>query len=240
MIIFAVCADDQNCHLTTICAQRGTQIITNIICCYHAKLRSSVDLKIIIKVIFSSFSKSSLLFSPCGNKKASTKNAFVYSKTQENHVFAICMVRRVLILCLHLSSQTSAFLLPAYNTFKCLRAKDFAEARFLLMYWIVFGLIYVCESTLFGIILESFDLPMYWEAKFCFILWLQLPQTRGAELLYEVFVEPLLKKHEQAIDEKYEEAKASLANSAKQAMNKAATQVMDTIVKQQLKEPLTQ
>jgi len=43
--------------------------------------------------------------------------------------------------------------------------------------------------------------PLYYEAKVGFTLWLQLPQFNGAAFLYTSFVEPLLTEKEQTIDE---------------------------------------
>ena len=42
--------------------------------------------------------------------------------------------------------------------------------------------------------------PMYYEVKLVFFLWLQLPLTQGATILYKTYVEKWFLTHEEAID----------------------------------------
>lgn len=56
-------------------------------------------------------------------------------------------------------------------------------------------------------------IPFYFEAKLLFVLWLVLPQTRGATLLYVSYIDPFLAEHEESIDAALTEAKVQ----AKQA-----------------------
>lgn len=57
-----------------------------------------------------------------------------------------------------------------------------------LTYWVSVGSMGLFES-LFDKLL--FWLPLYFIAKCCFIVWLQHPQTRGAQVMYENFLGPL-------------------------------------------------
>lgn len=41
---------------------------------------------------------------------------------------------------------------------------------------------------------------MYYAGKVAFLTWLQHPRTRGSEVLYERFIRPFLKSHENDID----------------------------------------
>ena len=52
---------------------------------------------------------------------------------------------------------------------------------------------------LFGDLLISW-LPLYYEAKIIFIIWLSLPQTRGAARIYGTVIDPWLRKNESQID----------------------------------------
>lgn len=42
--------------------------------------------------------------------------------------------------------------------------------------------------------------PFYYEIKILFILWLILPQTRGADYLYYNYIDPTLTYHQNEID----------------------------------------
>ena len=44
-------------------------------------------------------------------------------------------------------------------------------------------------------------IPLYYEAKLLFVIWLWHPQTRGAISLYEKTVQPLLSHYEPQIDQ---------------------------------------
>ncbi|PIK53252.1 putative receptor expression-enhancing protein 2 isoform X2, partial [Apostichopus japonicus] len=67
-----------------------------------------------------------------------------------------------------------------------------------MMYWIVFAL-FSCFET-FADIFASI-LPLYYEIKIVFILWLISPWTKGSTYLYRKFVHPTLSKRETEIDE---------------------------------------
>jgi TB2/DP1, HVA22 family len=59
--------------------------------------------------------------------------------------------------------------------------------------------------------------PLYFSAKVVFLIWLQLPQFRGAEFLYNTFLRPLFIKHSQAIEARFMAVKDVSANIAKAA-----------------------
>ena len=52
---------------------------------------------------------------------------------------------------------------------------------------------------LFGDVLISW-LPLYYESKILFIIWLSLPGTKGAEKLYSNLIEPYFHQYEDHID----------------------------------------
>jgi hypothetical protein len=45
-----------------------------------------------------------------------------------------------------------------------------------------------------------FWIPMYYELKVAFVLWLSLPSTNGARWFYKHHIDPFLKQNEQLID----------------------------------------
>jgi len=102
------------------------------------------------------------------------------------------------------------FVWPAYRSFKALKdpTQEAAQAMW-LTYWIVFALFsavsFVPDTLLSWV-------PLYWDAKVLFVLWLQAPYTQGATILYKSRVQPLLAKHEGAIDEKVNRAKSRVLN----------------------------
>merc|ERR1711935_829559 len=89
----------------------------------------------------------------------------------------------------------AGFLYPSYRSFKAIHSKS--QDDNLLMYWIIYGLSIVLEFF-FGFILTM--IPLYFEMKILFVVWLQLPQTQGAKYLYLKFIEPVLTTNESAID----------------------------------------
>lgn len=48
-------------------------------------------------------------------------------------------------------------------------------------------------------------IPLYYLMKLLFVMWLMAPQTKGATTLYVRFIMPLIKKHEESIDNALEQ-----------------------------------
>ncbi len=66
-----------------------------------------------------------------------------------------------------------------------------------LTYWVCFAFFTLLEVFVEYIL---YFIPFYFAAKLAFIVWLQLPQTRGAEFVYEHIIMPFLHKNEGKID----------------------------------------
>jgi receptor expression-enhancing protein 5/6 len=87
---------------------------------------------------------------------------------------------------------------PSYASYKALENKDPLnkdDAKW-LTYWTVHGVLSMVES--FTDQLKWF--PYYYHAKFALILWLQLPQTQGAKIVYENAFRPVLYTYQPQID----------------------------------------
>ena len=69
-----------------------------------------------------------------------------------------------------------------------------------LMYWIVMAVFTVCEVLCETLLLAGVWFPFYHEIKVIFILWLTLPQFRGATKIYRKFLAPALETYENDID----------------------------------------
>lgn len=90
------------------------------------------------------------------------------------------------------------FAYPAYKSFKAVESQSTDETKLWLTYWVVFSLFFFLEY-LIDIIL--FWLPFYYLIKLFFLLYLYMPQVRGAESVYNFIIRPILLKHEKAIDD---------------------------------------
>ncbi|KAK9859857.1 hypothetical protein WJX84_009155, partial [Apatococcus fuscideae] len=102
------------------------------------------------------------------------------------------------------------FVLPAYNCFKVIEARDDEALRGWCIYWLILAIFTTTERMLLDMFI--FWVPLYYEAKFLFVLYLWHPRTKGALYLYTQVVRPFLQKHEAFIDGKMEESFAQLGD----------------------------
>lgn len=79
------------------------------------------------------------------------------------------------------------WLLPAYFSLKALESPSQGDDTQWLTYWTVFGAFQIVEYFS-DMILYWF--PFYYTFKCAFIVWLMLPSTRGAEVIYQKVVKP--------------------------------------------------
>lgn len=113
-------------------------------------------------------------------------------------------------------SVICGFVYPAYCSFKALETQDTTEDdKQWLMYWTIFGLFTFCEFFLDWFF---FLLPFYYELKLAFILWLQLPQFRGAKYLYLAYIKPILTENESFIDSQINNLLGSVCELGAQAL----------------------
>jgi len=87
-------------------------------------------------------------------------------------------------------SNFIGWLLPAYLSFRALETKEAEDDIQWLTYWVVFGFFNFLESIALNLVLYYF--PFYYVFKTAFVLWLQLPATKGARTLYLSVARPLL------------------------------------------------
>ncbi|KAF9235850.1 TB2/DP1, HVA22 family-domain-containing protein [Melanogaster broomeanus] len=79
-------------------------------------------------------------------------------------------------------TTVSGWALPAYLSFKALETPGQQDDIQWLTYWVVFGFLNFTESIALGMVL-------YYTV---FILWLQLPVFRGAQVTYLSIIKPVL------------------------------------------------
>ncbi|KAF4766859.1 hypothetical protein HAV15_010677 [Penicillium sp. str.  len=97
-----------------------------------------------------------------------------------------------------LLSSVITILFPVFASYKALRSSDPSQLAPWLMYWVVLSVILLAESwTVF--IIGWF--PFYSWIRLGFMAYLVLPQTQGARILYQDYVDPFLTHHERGIEE---------------------------------------
>ncbi|KAF8586204.1 hypothetical protein K439DRAFT_979875 [Ramaria rubella] len=105
----------------------------------------------------------------------------------------------LLYLISRIISASGAFLYPTYASYKTLSRRPASEVDIerWLMYWSVLGTLLALEYVAEWLVSW---LPFYHTLKTLFLLYLALPQTRGASYVYTVHLYPLLARHEPDID----------------------------------------
>jgi len=79
---------------------------------------------------------------------------------------------------------------PAYLSYRAIESPGHEDDIQWLTYWTVFGFFTFLESIALRLVLHYF--PWYFPVKTAFILWLQLPATRGAQIFYHNAFRPVL------------------------------------------------
>jgi receptor expression-enhancing protein 5/6 len=119
---------------------------------------------------------------------------------------------------------------PGYYSFKAV--EDFSELaidstelrakasgmRFWVIYWVVLAVFMTAEYFTYGLLSW---LPLYQPLKLSILLWLYLPQTRGANFVYHWFVAPTLRRNQHRIDGALEQSGNQLKAGVKNALGDA-------------------
>ncbi|KAI9764691.1 MAG: hypothetical protein M1840_008083 [Geoglossum simile] len=90
-----------------------------------------------------------------------------------------------------------AFLFPIFASYKALQANNPAQLTPWLMYWVVFACALLAESWTDWILVW---IPFYPWIRLSLLLYLVLPQTQGAKLVYLEYIHPFLRTHEGDIE----------------------------------------
>ncbi|EQC28089.1 hypothetical protein SDRG_14182 [Saprolegnia diclina VS20] len=100
-------------------------------------------------------------------------------------------------------------LYPAYASFKALETPSTDDDKQWLTYWVVFSITSSAEEVAERVV--SY-LPGYYVLKCIFLVWLMLPKTRGAIVVYDRYLQPLLKQYEPLLDAKLAALKTYVDN----------------------------
>ena len=87
-----------------------------------------------------------------------------------------------------LLSNLAGFALPGYLSLKALKTRTSTDDTKLLTYWVVFAALQIVEFWSKTIL---YWIPAYFLFKTLFLLYIALPSTNGAELIYKSVLAPL-------------------------------------------------
>lgn len=88
--------------------------------------------------------------------------------------------------------------IPSISSMRALETKDPEDDKQWLTYWVVFGIFSFID--LFTASLLKF-IPFYFILKILFLMWLFMPNTKGAYIIYVKVISKLFKKYEKQIDD---------------------------------------
>ncbi|KAI8144594.1 TB2/DP1, HVA22 family-domain-containing protein [Fennellomyces sp. T-0311] len=106
---------------------------------------------------------------------------------------------------------------PAYASFKAIETPTPEDDKQWLTYWTVIGFVQIVEY--FSDLL-LFWIPFYFLIKTVFVLWLTLPQFRGAEVLYGRFIRPFLLEAQTDIDKNVNKLREKASDVASEFIGK--------------------
>ncbi|KAI1472725.1 TB2/DP1, HVA22 family-domain-containing protein [Daldinia caldariorum] len=126
-----------------------------------------------------------------------------------------------------LLSSIASFLFPLFASYKALKTSDPTQLTPWLMYWSVLSCALLVESWLEFIL---WWVPFYSYMRLFFLLYLVLPQTQGARVLYETYLHPYLEENEAAIEDfiasSHDRLKSAGIAYIKRAIDLLRTQVL--------------
>ncbi|KAH6842714.1 TB2/DP1, HVA22 family-domain-containing protein [Chaetomium sp. MPI-CAGE-AT-0009] len=117
-----------------------------------------------------------------------------------------------------LLSSIASFLFPLFASYKALKTSDPAQLTPWLMYWVVLACGLLVESWIDWFLVW---IPFYAYIRLFFLLYLVLPQTQGARLIYEEYIHPRLEENETAIEEFIASAHERLRSAGIEYLNRA-------------------
>ncbi|KAI9785004.1 MAG: ER membrane protein DP1/Yop1 [Geoglossum umbratile] len=87
--------------------------------------------------------------------------------------------------------NTAGFILPAYYSLGALFSAGKADDTQWLTYWVVYAFLTVFESAISAV----YWFPFYYTFKFVLVMWLALPQTNGAHIVFRSLIQPVFARH---------------------------------------------
>ncbi|MCJ1337468.1 ER membrane protein DP1/Yop1 [Bachmanniomyces sp. S44760] len=100
----------------------------------------------------------------------------------------------------------AGFALPGYYSLDALFSPGKADDTQWLTYWVVFAFLTVFESAVNAV----YWFPFYYTFKFVLILWMSLPMTGGAQIVFRSFIQPVFSRY-------FSQSQSTAANLRSQA-----------------------
>ncbi|OJJ64875.1 hypothetical protein ASPSYDRAFT_138787 [Aspergillus sydowii CBS 593.65] len=85
----------------------------------------------------------------------------------------------------------AGFILPTYYSLNALFTSGKSDDTQWLTYWVVYAFFTVIESA----VSAPYWFPFYYIFKFVLVLWLALPQTNGAQVVFNSLLQPLVGRY---------------------------------------------
>ncbi|KAK8199503.1 TB2/DP1, HVA22 family-domain-containing protein [Phyllosticta capitalensis] len=86
--------------------------------------------------------------------------------------------------------NVAGFAIPGYYSLEALFSNTKADDTQWLTYWVTFAFFTVFESMVSAV----YWFPFYYTFKFVLILWMALPQTSGAQIIFRSFIQPVFSR----------------------------------------------
>lgn len=87
--------------------------------------------------------------------------------------------------------NTVGFAIPAYYSLDALFSVGKADDTQWLTYWVVYAFLTFFESAVNAV----YWFPFYYTFKFVLVLWMALPQTAGAQVVFRSFLQPVFSRY---------------------------------------------
>jgi len=88
-------------------------------------------------------------------------------------------------------TNIAGFIIPGYYSLEALFTVGKADDTQWLTYWVVFAFLTVFESAVNAV----YWFPFYYTFKFILVLWLALPATGGAQIIFRSFIQPVFARY---------------------------------------------
>ncbi|KAK4991589.1 ER membrane protein DP1/Yop1 [Elasticomyces elasticus] len=86
--------------------------------------------------------------------------------------------------------NTAGFVIPAYYSLNALFSSGKADDTQWLTYWVTYAFLTVFESAINAV----YWFPFYYTFKFVLVLWMALPQTGGAVIVFRSLIQPVFSR----------------------------------------------
>ncbi|OJD19048.1 hypothetical protein AJ78_00999 [Emergomyces pasteurianus Ep9510] len=126
-----------------------------------------------------------------------------------------------------LLSSALTILFPIFASYKALRTSDPSQLAPWLMYWVVMSIVLLAESWTYFIVGWF---PFYSWIRLFALSYLVLPQTQGAKVLYQVYIDPFLLHHELEIEQFMSKAHDSAKAAGLEYLYKAIDLIREKVM----------